>query len=146
MKNKSILFFLFFLFAFTGCKYEEGPDISFRSACARVTGQWFVESLTVDGADSLSSFNNRFGNCLTYEFVDNGSQYFIVGFPCDSIISDGGSWSLGVKNTTLYFSLGKPYGPVGRTSWQIIRLANKEMWLRTEYFNYKMYEIHFKAR
>lgn len=145
MKSKSILFFVFCLIVFTGCKYEEGPDISFRSACDRVCGKWEVESLTVDGDDSLEVFKSQHNYCSVYEFADNGSEYYIVGFPCDSILSDGGNWQLGDGNTTLSFSLGKPYGPVGATTWQIIRLADDEMWLRTQYFNYKVYEIHFKG-
>jgi len=145
MKTKIVLLFLSTCFI-AGCKYEDGPGISFRSACARVTGEWVIESLTVDGADSLPNFNNRFGNCSVYEFMDTGSEYLLRGFPCDSIFDDHGHWQLGEDNTSLYFTLGNPYGPVGRADWQIIRLANDEMWLRTEYFNYKMYEIHFKTK
>lgn len=155
MKSKSILFFLFFLFLFAGCKYEEGPDISFRTACDRVEGDWVIESFTVDGADSLSDLLSKFsltGNCCDfYNFheSDNNDDLFISGY-VNGFEAYTGKWDLHDDNKYLTFSWEfgpEPYGPffLG-VKWRIIRLANKEMWLETVFINHKNYEVKFKAK
>ncbi len=151
MKSKSILFFLFFLFAFTGCKYDEGPGISFRTACDRVDGEWVIESLHVDDADSLEDFKNSVIYCDYYKFFEGDGEYLSQGHQDNKIYP--GNWFLSDNNK--YISIGlnvlgqpKPYGPVFNINinWKIIRLANDEIWLETTYYNYKKYELRFKAK
>ena len=40
MMNRFFPFWIFILLAFTGCKYEEGPFISFRETETRLVGSW----------------------------------------------------------------------------------------------------------
>ena len=40
MMNRFFPFWIFILLAFTGCKYEEGPLISFRETETRLVGSW----------------------------------------------------------------------------------------------------------
>lgn len=58
MRKIKLLSLVLFLFvAATGCKYEEGPLISFIPKTERITNTWKVSSATIDGvADDLASY------------------------------------------------------------------------------------------
>lgn len=155
MKAKILLFFFTSLLLVSGCnKYEEGSDVSLRTPKQRVCGSWSIESLNVDGADSLADFQSKAFYCNHYEFGSKDDPYGIFGYDCNSgsvsYPNLFGSWELLDDDKYLKFGIDNgidfPYGPVFNDyiKWRIIRLANKEMWLETEYYNGKKYEIRFK--
>lgn len=157
--KKNIKYLLFaVILLFSGCKYEEGPFISFRTACDRICREWEIERFYVDGADSLPDFQNKLIYCMTYKFDKDMSNLELYGYDCvggiDSIqhnYYDGG-WFLHENNRKISFGLGyigQNYGPLfigGDLRWTIIKLSSKEMWLEIVYFNNKKYEVKFKAK
>jgi hypothetical protein len=143
---------LYFLTALTlvligSCKYEDGPAISLRSKCERITGYWDVELFYIDNADSTSLLTSQ-------------TCYGPVGFlyDCDetditveSTCSFTGSWRLIEDDEKVLLNMNSPpgftpIGPYGRNAeWTILRLTNKEMWLDVNYAS-KSYEIHLKKK
>mgnify|MGYP005843735091 CR=1 FL=1 len=56
LKNKILTFMLIALFTFVSCgKYDEGPSLSLLSKKARISGEWEIEKLIVDGEESDES-------------------------------------------------------------------------------------------
>jgi hypothetical protein len=54
--NKILVSALIVLFAFASCgKYEEGPALSLLTKKARISGEWEIEKLIVDGEQSDES-------------------------------------------------------------------------------------------
>lgn len=47
-----------FTFVFSGCKYEEGPGISFRSKKDRVANEWKVTGYEIDGNEDAAAKNS----------------------------------------------------------------------------------------
>ena len=150
MKAKNILLLFFIISFLAGCnEYEEGPDISFRTVKQRLCGEWIVERLTVDGADSLLDFMNHPGYREYYVFTtDKGNSAPMSGYNSGYTDRLAGSWSLNYNEEFISFGNANPYGPVFNSyiNWKIIRLSNKEMWFETTFINYKNYEIRFKAK
>ena len=154
MKNIKIILLLVFLASiFSGCKkYEDGPLISLRLKAERVSGQWALESYTVDGADSLAQLLARINNCNMYSFRDKQSNLEGGGRPYTNCNGGGGKWSFSKDKRELiiwYYNTMTPYSIVAGAfiysgiSWTILRLTNKEMWLEAN-FSGKDYEMHLK--
>ncbi len=146
MKNsKYIFFFLVILFCITDCKkYPEGPWISFRYKETRLLGNWKIEKYLIDGADSTAiKFPNLSSSVCVYSF---GHTANYVGDGCYSI---GGKW--GFDNNRTHLGIGTQNVPEGpfflaeAVSWDILRLSNKDMHLKTT-FSSKEYEIYFKKQ
>jgi hypothetical protein len=153
--SKFIFIFLVIAFCITDCKkYPDGPFISFRGKEARVIGDWEIESFLIDGNDSLSQLT-----CTSYSFYKNDdttNRHFHSSESCPA--GSGGDW--GIKNhgkeLVLYVSIDSGavtpfpingtltgYPKVSNLSWEIQRLKNRQMWLKTS-LNNKEYYIKLK--
>jgi len=139
-----------FIFVFMSCnKYEEGPSFSWLSATKRIEGTWVLTETTVN--DTVVSLND-----LTSMLGDVDLDSLTGGIPID--ISD--ITVTAVKLTiekdgdgNFFFAISTGFFPVSRTeyitwsfdddkeniditimsevqSFEIIRLTNKELWLR----------------
>jgi hypothetical protein len=129
-----------------GCKYDEGPWISLRSACARVEGEYNIVKFEIGGADSTSVVTSQ--TCYgKIKFVYNGKNQ-----PNDIFMNlntqnckSGGSWSLSDKNNHISLRfLGNfigiiPFGngnlPAISVNYNILKLTDDEMKISTTYNN-----------
>lgn len=92
---------------FNSCsKYEEGPGISLRSADARVTGDWKVESYTINGVDQLNITYSDYLICADGDFVFYDgydiTDKFVVNMSSDGTWKQ--EWSYKTKNVDYDFS------------------------------------------
>ena len=135
--------FLFVVFCITDCKkYPEGPWISFRTKETRLLGSWKVQKYLIDGADLTAvKYPNLSANTCYFGF-SHTAQY--AGDSCDSI---DGKWSFDNNRTHLAISTKSlKTGSLflaEAIEWEIMRLTNKELHLKTT-FSSKEYEIFAK--
>jgi hypothetical protein len=105
------------IFNFTSCKYEDGPNISFRSKKARLTGEWEVKF--IDGRGVSGN-----GNEITFEFDKDGDveyniNYSYYGYSYIYSFKGEWEWEDGKKNLEITLDGDKE-------EWEITRLTNKE--------------------
>jgi hypothetical protein len=134
----------------SGCRYKEGPLISFRSVEKRICGIWQVVEFTSDGVDSLQYYNDSCGSVMQV-FWDNSSADRRGTFHFTSVKKnfdahfhfDGGHFSTEID---VDFGIGKRIlGPIGNGAslWKILKLEYKKMKISTS-FNGRNYIISFK--
>lgn len=107
----------------TSCsKFEEGPSFSLRTKKQRLTGDWKMESVTVDGKDMTADYKAYMGDNSVYTIKKDGS-YNISGKH-----EDKGTWQLGEDKDDI-FTKSDAQGSISEVH-RILRLTNKELWLR----------------
>lgn len=126
MKNTAI-FLLLAIIALQGCKYEEGPGISFRSRKERVVNFWKLTTVINNGTDVTSLW---FEEILTFKgvefFKDNTCKIYIFpDFGPTSSIS--GTWSFTNKDEGLIIT-NVIFDP--SSTYDILKLKETELWLR----------------
>lgn len=143
---KKLILFLIILAGFTeGCKkYEDGPLISFRTAKNRIYGGYVLKTYTVNGEDSLNLFSDSLGR--NFEFFHD-DVYSTEVCNIGGIRNDGKekyvmcTWCLQDNNKTIKFLTAhgpKGTGPFGNNilpEWQILKLKDAEIKLKTTYNN-----------
>lgn len=144
MRKEYFGLLLFIVICFADCrKYPEGPCVSFKSKYSRVEGDYNVQTFLIDGADSTSqlacntcsfSYNKKTGkreiNCCNGQ----NSNWDLVEE--DKIIVTNIIYpNAGIKTP---FPITKICCPVSNWTtnisdlrWEIQKLTNKEMWLKT---------------
>ena len=158
---KKLILILIVLAAITeSCKkYEDGSLFSFRSAKNRLYGTYDLKTYTVNGVDSLSLYKDSLGSVFSFfnNDVDGGNGCLIEGDRKDGnytlLYWD---WQLINKNKTLSISnsyaagylpvnsIGTgPFGDDKLPQWEILRLTNTEVNMKTNYNN-KEYYIELK--
>lgn len=145
MKFNSPVIFLFFFGCFiSGCKYEDGPGISFRSACARVEGTYDIVKFEVGGADSTLSIISQ--SCYGKIKLDGGEEHDIIFTGLPVTCRTSGFWDLTNNNNDLTLEFdGKfvgipPFGNGGgiepvSAKYKILRLKDDEIKITTTYNN-----------
>lgn len=151
MKNKKNIIALIILlsgFLMAGCgKYEEGPALSLASKKSRLCGIWRVEKeiLSTNGTLTEITSNPDWENS-TVEYTRDGIVKVNYSASSGSYSLEG-TWQFGSKKETLETTFGT--GSMASTSsLMIIRLKNKELWLR-DYDNNgndNYYEVHYIAQ
>ena len=150
---KKLILILIVLAAITeGCKkYEDGPLFSLRSAKNRLYGNYDLTTYTVNGVDSLSLYKDSLGGYILFFYNDiNDVNNCLI----DGVRKDGLStslvwrWQLINKNKTLTISSSHgpditngtgPFGDHKLPEWEILRLTNTEVNLKTNYNNKEYY-------
>jgi len=152
---KKLILILIVIAAITeGCKkYSDGPLISFRSVRKRLFGDYTLTKYTVNVLDSLSLYNDSLDvkiHCFSRE--DDSNIYFnVYGNRKDGSYSDFAMICLLInKNKILKvldtqgLSIGTgPFGKGKKPEWEILRLTNKELYMKTTY-NGKEYYVELK--
>ncbi len=150
MKILSIIIFL--LIIATGCRYKEGPMISFRSVEKRLTGTWQIVELTSDGVDSLKYYNDSCGckmrigsfyyqdgtlNNDVHIFLEEGKHMYEGGLS----LSDNKK----IINVNFIYTQPTVIGPFGRakSDWKILKLTMNKLKVSI-YLNGRNYIISFK--
>jgi hypothetical protein len=105
----------------TSCnKYEEGPSFSLLTKKQRLTGEWTLEAYISDGQDITSSVQAAWGPAAW--IIQKDERYSITGS-----FNEHGDWELTGDKDEMRFD---PDGNDPAVSYHILRLRNKELWLR----------------
>jgi hypothetical protein len=127
MKRRYILLILAVL-AVSACKkYEDGPLISLLPRRERIEGKWVASSVKINETDSMAAYKNHI-----WEFTRRYSVILQV-----NSAKYTGIWSTQTsdKDFVIDYDNGK------REMYQILRLTNKEFWIRNKQ---SQLEFHLK--
>jgi hypothetical protein len=103
-------------------KYEDGPAFSLRTKKARISGDWKIESVSENGVDQTSLYTAVVGAGYTLDLEKDGVYRVTGNFP------DKGKWKLGEDKDDIYMTSDDPGSK--EEAYRILRLKNKELWLR----------------
>jgi hypothetical protein len=155
MMKKLIIILLLFASVLAGCRYKEGPLISFHSALNRLYGTHTLKQYTVNGQDSLNLYYDTLGLSfrLYYEEV-YGHNDCVIG-EGQNIHGHNSGWVVWTwildnnnKNLKVLTSVGSnnATGPIGAgitPEWQILKLKKGDIKIKTM-FNGKEYIVELK--
>lgn len=149
--KKHLIFILLIIVTTSSCKkYEEDPfGIHFRSPYKRIYGTWEVKSFMINNEESINIYNDSCG--CNFRFHHEGSYQYLHLQDCILPGEIGGRPSLenDMNILVLNFSIFPPgfgIGPIDENEpiyWNILRLTNKEFWIKTNY-NTKEYKMKLK--
>jgi hypothetical protein len=128
----SILFFAFaMLVSITSCrKYEEGPNVSFRTKKARITNNWKYESAQVDGVEV--SLDPYYAKQKHYFYRDGKYIQTIIDPVTLEARNLQGNWVLYYNDRKIAITVKIPPANLdSTTNYNILKLFEKQMWLRT---------------
>lgn len=138
MKTTIKLFVLIALVATACGKYEDGPAFSLLSKKSRLSGEWVVEKVEYNGADSTAAYVNAVGANYVLEIEKDGV------YRTEGPAPDKGTWDLGEDKDDVRF-LSDTEGST-EESYRILRLKKKELWMKQTQANGDLIEIHYKAK
>ncbi len=125
---KKILFLITVgLILISSCKYDEGPAISFRTYEKRISGNWEIEYSSVNGQEITLPQNKTIDINFNYEFTNQS--------PIVSLSS--GIWSFNKSFTKLEF-YNNPTLDSLYTTYEILKLRNKKLWLSNSTYEYHL--------
>jgi hypothetical protein len=130
MKNKILILsiFMFSIFVFSSCKYEDGPFISFYSKKARVEGYWKFEKVKSNDEDLTSDYENQIiqfmksGKCIWYLDVNYSNMYNM-----DPDYTEVGYWDLQDNKEELFLDFVTQGKDPFTHSWEILQLKFHDM-------------------
>lgn len=134
---------------FESCgRYENGPEISLRSAKSRIVGEWHLADLLVNDKREQTLFDMESSSELT--FNDDGTYLYnkvqSVKFPQELV----GEWSFGEDKTELLLIQRDSINGDSERMYKITRLSKDELWLvngSEEYSGYDdLVERHFEKK
>lgn len=126
-------------FVLSACsKYEDGPSFSLLTKKKRLQGEWVVESATYNDQDATAQFLAVAGSNYVLEIEKDG-EYRTEGSDPDK-----GTWELGEDKDDIYFQSDDTNAE--EVSYRILRLTNKEFWVRHTETNGDIWEIKYKAK
>jgi hypothetical protein len=127
----------------TSCKkYEEGPSLTLLSKKARIAGSWGVEKLLVDGVDKTSDYR-AFVTSETITMEKDGTYSSTYTFAVGSD-TDAGTWEL-INDKADFKTLSNDAGSTPDTM-VIVRLTNKEFWMKEKTPGSSLEEVHYMAK
>ena len=147
MKIKFLSFLSVIVLLAAGCsKFEEGPGFSLRTKKARIQNTWIVEKAFINDSliagspvDSFYIFFSKKGEVQITSVIDSLGAI--------SYETTSGSWDfIDISDSPkLAMVLNDNNTPFGNEIliWEIIRLANDELWIRYENDLKDMVEIDF---
>lgn len=108
-------------------KYEEGPAISLRSKKARVANTWKIESAYRNGNDVTADYDQ-----YQLQMTTNGDAKLVALYTSGNFTVEyetDGTWKFSDDKETLVLDFNNDEAD---TRYQILRLKEKELWLREE--------------
>ncbi len=158
--KKLLIIIIVFATVFSGCRYKEGPLISFSSVEKRLEGTWQIVGLTSDGIDSLQYYNDSCGSIMTlgFRYSDGSpmSNYMIAFDKGKKRLGGYFTFNNNRKNMNVYFpsltisnNQAQDFvviGPIGtgkRSEWRILKLTKNDFKISTKVSS-KTYIISFK--
>jgi hypothetical protein len=131
-------------------KYPDGPLLSLQTKAHRIVGLWDVEYFSINGYDSTSYLKRQpfYG---MYSFTNKDHSLYCYYKASDDDYYLYGHWKFAAnkKDISIFFnfhSYPEHLGPYRAESatWEIRRLTEKEMWLKTNYSDGREYFLKFK--
>lgn len=146
MKKIAILSVAALLFggiALTSCKkYEEGPALSLMTKKSRVAGTWEVESYWENGVDKTTDYRQGISS-ETYT-LDKDGTYTISFTSLIGTFNDAGTWEF--INDKLELKTQSNTAGSDPDTVIIVRLKNKELWVKEKTPGSIESEYHYKAK
>ena len=107
LKNLSLVLVSALAIVFTGCKYEEGPGISFRNKRDRVANEWKITGYSIDGTDDAAAKGSftAAGDSIEMVFVMTRNYNYAMNMSyVDGYVSPSGDKLLApsAKDTRVY--------------------------------------------
>jgi len=128
----------------TSCnKYEDGPKISLLTKKMRVTGDWSLEqylangTTSSNGTDITSSMQSFLGSTWEWQIEKDGS------YKSTGNVNENGTWALGEDKDDITFTPPSTSSSSPST-YRILKLKSKELWLRYTNTNGTYDVIHLK--
>ncbi len=108
-------------------KYEEGPGFSLRTKKERVSNAWKVSFYSENGVDKTTFFN-AFYSGGKFHIANTGG--FIFTYKENGVIDRdlGGDWYFNNDKTGIIFMQSTPTSETW--TWEILKLREREMWVR----------------
>jgi len=156
--KKIILFLLILAGIVEGCRYDDGPLISFHSVKGRLEGTWQIIGFTSDGVDSLQYYNDSCGCKMQIRFLSDENNIYFKDCTSNKYKNSGGGghfYFVDNKKKMNVFLGGSSQpltglGPIARFGgrgincvWKILKLKRDELKISTD-FNGRNYLISFK--
>lgn len=104
-------------------KYEEGPAFSLRTKKARLTGDWKISSVTIDGSDVSGTYNSNF----EWDIEADGVYNMKAAPSGTGTANFSGKWKFGEDKDDVYFTDGTSGVEY---ACRITRLKNTELWMK----------------
>lgn len=92
LKSTMVLLFGMLLIA-SGCKYEDGPIVSFRAKSDRLAQIWNIDKVTFEGNDFTSSYKKD-GVIIAFEVYKNNAYTFNYRNEDKTIINQSTTYAL----------------------------------------------------
>lgn len=119
----AVVFLLATLAPISSCsKYEEGPSISLRTKKARITNEWKLDEVKVNGQDITSLIKADGDFILEIKSDDTYVQTYAGD-------SDNGKWEFSSDKEELILR-GDDDDDDDVQIWTIVRLAHDEFWVK----------------
>ncbi len=127
----------------TSCKkYEEGPALSLMSKKARVAGTWEIEAYLENGVDKTTEYRQGVSSeTLVY---DKDGTYTVSFTTPIGTFNDAGTWEF-INDKLEIKSQSNTSGSDPDTV-VIVRLKNKEMWVKEKTPGSTQSEYHYRAK
>jgi hypothetical protein len=148
MKKFLIFIFTTSILLFSQCKkYPEGPSFSLRTKTERISNTWKLNQLLVNNVDSTAQYSSILKD---YTVIINKSGSYSISYyvslpPFGNFTNtENGNWSFSsnkkeINLTPVSITLGTL---PAANSWQILKLYEKELWLKDIDNNGKITELH----
>ncbi len=124
-------------------KYPEGPSVSFRSKKERIANNWKLSKYYENDVDLTANFNTVYTK-FSFNTTKGGDYTISRQIYSLANTTESGTWTLASdKKTFSLFPKSITVGAVpNSSSWQILKLYEKELWLRNFDSNGKKTEYH----
>jgi hypothetical protein len=127
--RKHLLGSIVLILLLSGCKYEEGPFLSFTGVEKRIRGSWTISNVYKNGVETdTESPTVVEAKNATFEFYK--SRTLLINYMQDNINKESsGSWEFGNKKKTIRVVFINQYYSVSR-EYKIIKFKNNELKVR----------------
>ena len=146
--KKAIIIIVSFFAIIVGCRFDDGPLISFRSTYGRMYGTWQVQKFEINGTDFIQQYNDSCDCKFVFHQVSPSDRIMYFSNNQTEL-----SAKFGIKNRNkLYIITGNGYSQINyelikvnsHSNWEIIKLTNKSLWIKSidnDFDNNKAYYI-----
>lgn len=125
----------------TGCRYEEGPRFTIRSAKHRIQRTWVIEQYFENQVDKTSDFKKLFPDWSLILKNPEDYTYTLVYSTSPFLIKEDGSWEFLEGATKINLRKDK----TGNNIWIIKRLKSNSLWVEQTDGNGKLIGYHLKS-
>jgi hypothetical protein len=142
--KKIILLILPILIIFGACKkYPDGPIFSFNTKKHRIVNSWIFDKVFENGVDRTADYQYAYTNFIIVTKKDNT---YTLSYDINNTFSynESGTWDFDKNKTHFVLTNAQNNGNSSMgNSWEILKLQEKEFWVKTTTVQGANLEIHF---